>query len=262
MQIEKEKKKKRRDTCAMWKHVDPKRDGSRLCRGYTAHGTARLLTRKIGSLGVAFEGRCRLWQWGRRWLEPVVEMEFAGWSLKSSHWRVGVANGSGGEFSNRSTILRSLAVLLHAGSFATAAFPCTYVERTLRGFLEDGTRRGNENVSPWNTRDETTLASGFDSRESDETVLQMVLKSSSTRRCSCRAHGGSTSCFSSFFFDSPRLGIILYEKERERERERETDRQTDRQTQISQVEARIASEAVMRAKNILELDLDRKNRFR
>lgn len=141
MQIE--KKKKRRDTCAMWKHVDPKRDGSRLCRGYTAHGTARLLTRKIGSLGVAFEGRCRLWRWGRRWLEPGVEMEFAGWSLKSSHRRVGVANGSGGEFCNRSTILRSLAVLLHAGSFTTAAFPCTWNVRSTASWKverDEGTR--------------------------------------------------------------------------------------------------------------------------
>ena len=70
-------------------------------------------------------------------------------------------------------------------------------------------------------------------------------------------------------FSSILRDLELYctrKKERERERERETDRQTDRQTdretQISQVEARIASEAVMRAKNILELDLDRKNRFR
>lgn len=127
----------------MWKHVDPKRDGSRLCRGYTAHGTARLLTRKIGSLGVAFEGRCRLWRWERRWLEPGVEMEFADWSLKSNHRRVGVANGSGGEFCNRSTILRSLAVLLHAGSFATAAFPCTWNVRSTASWkvkCDEGTR--------------------------------------------------------------------------------------------------------------------------
>ena len=62
----------------------------------SVRGTRRLLTRKMGSSGVASErGWRRLLEKAMeeaRWLEPRgVGMEFAGWSLKSQPPTVGVA---------------------------------------------------------------------------------------------------------------------------------------------------------------------------